>query len=81
MIGFVIFQGADLSSEARKGASRQAILEQSRSLFAGLPQAEYPNLLGLAQGLTIRDPEGRFLFGIDCLIAGIEGKARRALAG
>ena len=70
-IGFVIFQGSDLSSEARAGKSRQEILEQTRRLFRDLPAAEYPNVTALADGLTIPDREGRFLFGLDRLIAGI----------
>jgi TetR/AcrR family tetracycline transcriptional repressor len=77
IIGFVIFQGSDLSSEARRGASRQAILDRSRDLFAGLSPAEHPNITALADGLTVLDPEGRFLFGIDRLIAGIEDMARQ----
>jgi TetR/AcrR family transcriptional regulator, tetracycline repressor protein len=71
MIGFVIFQGSDLSSESRAGKSRQEILDQTRRLFRDLPAAEYPNLTALADGLTIPDREGRFLFGLDRLIAGI----------
>lgn len=76
LIGFVIFQGADLSAEARKGSSRQEILDRARVLFAGLSPAEFPNLTALAEPLTVADREGRFLFGIDCLIAGIERQAR-----
>jgi len=71
MIGFVIFQGSDLSAEARAGKSRGEILDETRGLFGSLPPADYPNVTALAHGLTIADGEGRFLFGLDRLIAGI----------
>jgi AcrR family transcriptional regulator len=76
IIGFVIFQGSDLSSEARKGLSRRDILDRTHGLFSSLPAADYPNITALARGLTIPDGEGRFLLGLDCLISGIEAMAR-----
>jgi TetR/AcrR family tetracycline transcriptional repressor len=78
IVGFVIFQGSDLSAQPRAGASRGAILEEIRGLFADLPAAEFPNVTALAQDLTLPDRDGRFLFGVDCLIAGIVEKARAA---
>jgi TetR/AcrR family tetracycline transcriptional repressor len=69
--GFVIFQQAPLSALQAKGLSPAEILNATKKTFARLPAATYPNIVALADALTEGDPDGRFLFGLDCLIAGI----------
>jgi TetR/AcrR family tetracycline transcriptional repressor len=69
--GFVIFTLAPLSSLQAKGLSRREVVNATKRTLARLPVATYPNVVALADALTERDAEGRFLFGLDCLIAGI----------
>lgn len=73
--GFVIFQSAPLSALESKGASRKAALAATRKTFHLLSPTAYPNIVALADALTDADGEARFLFGLDCLIAGIELRA------
>jgi hypothetical protein len=43
-----------------------------RDTFHDLPSSAYPNIVALADALTIPDDEARFLFGLDCILDGIE---------
>ena len=70
IVGFVIFQGGDLSGDARE-KPRGAILDDARTLFRTLPPADFPNVRALADELTSGDREARFLFGVDCFIDGL----------
>jgi TetR/AcrR family transcriptional regulator, tetracycline repressor protein len=70
--GFVIFETARLSATQADRTGREAALETVRQALAALPVASYPNIVALAGPLTTPDLEGRFQFGLDCIIAGIE---------
>jgi TetR/AcrR family tetracycline transcriptional repressor len=72
-VGFIAFQGSPLSAEETAPGSRADVLAGRRRLFASLPAETYPNLRGLAEALTIPEPEERFLFGLDALIGGFAG--------
>jgi TetR/AcrR family tetracycline transcriptional repressor len=76
VVGFVIFQGADLSGAATEGRPRAEVLAGARDLFANLPADEFPNVRALAADLTAGDAEGRFLFGVDCFIDGLVRRAK-----
>lgn len=76
--GFVIFQSAPLSSAELKGAARSKVLADTRKRFQNLSRQAFPNIVSLAGALTDEDGQARFLFGLDCLIAGIEQRARVA---
>ena len=77
--GCVIFAQTPLSARAAAGAPANEALDAARVAFASLPPAHFPNLVALARPLTEGDADARFLYGLDCLIAGIA--ARLAGAG
>jgi hypothetical protein len=54
-----------------KGSSKTDVLGAIRKTFQGLSPATFPNIVALADVLIDADIEARFLFGLDCLIAGI----------
>ena len=71
VVGFVIFAVSPLSAIEADGASPEQALSVARTTLASLPAAEFPNLVELAGPLTEGSRDERFLFGLDCLIAGI----------
>lgn len=73
--GFVIFASSPLSAAEASGVSADAARAAARSVFADLPAETYPNVRALAGPLTEGRGEERFLFGLDCLIAGIAARA------
>jgi len=73
--GFVIFRSAPLSAVESKGSSKAAVLGATRKKFQRLSPATFPNVVALADALTDADIEARFLFGLDCLIAGMTQQA------
>jgi|SRR5690348_5019176 TetR/AcrR family tetracycline transcriptional repressor len=75
--GFVIFETSPLAAAERKGKSRRRVLDDTRRTLAKLSKSAFPNITALADALTIPDGEGRFLYGLDCLIAGIEQTAMK----
>jgi TetR/AcrR family tetracycline transcriptional repressor len=52
--------------------SAEPALRDSRLALEAFDPALYPNVAALAPDLTSNDPEGRFEFGLDCMIAGLE---------
>lgn len=70
--GFVLFQTARLSAAQATGVARAKILAKVRAELAALPADTYPNSIALAEDLTEDDPDARFDFGLDLLIAGLE---------
>lgn len=75
--GFVTFASSRLSATQADGATPGEILNSTRATFASLPADIYPNIVALAEPLTEGDRDRRFLFGLDCLIAGIDQLARQ----
>jgi TetR/AcrR family tetracycline transcriptional repressor len=73
--GFVIFRSAPLSAMESKGSSKAKVLGATRKKFQGLSPTTFPNIVALADALTDADIEARFLFGLDCLIAGLAQRA------
>jgi AcrR family transcriptional regulator len=59
------------------GSSRRKVFAQARKAFRTLPRDEYPTLVELADDLTADDQDGLFQFGIDLLLRGLEGLAKR----
>lgn len=76
--GFVIFATTPLSALVAGGASKADALRAARRTFAELPIQSFPNIVALAEPLTEGNLEERFLFGLDCLIAGITRRRERA---
>jgi TetR/AcrR family tetracycline transcriptional repressor len=74
--GFVLFQTAPLSAAQAKGAKRGAVFAKLRRQFAALPPEAYPNSVALAVDLTSDDPDARFEFGLDLLVAGLERRPK-----
>jgi AcrR family transcriptional regulator len=72
--GFVLFQTAPLSAAQAKGVPRRAIFARLRRQFAALSPDTYPHAVAVADELTSDDPEARFEFGLDVLIAGLEAR-------
>jgi TetR/AcrR family tetracycline transcriptional repressor len=73
--GFVIFATAPLSAAEAEGAPTGKALADARAVFASLPAAAFPNVVAMAGALTSGDADARFLYGLDCLIAGIAAGA------
>jgi TetR/AcrR family transcriptional regulator, tetracycline repressor protein len=77
IFGFAVFRSAPLSAMESCGKSKTEVLAATRKKFQELSPTQFPNIVLLAEALTDTDIEARFLFGLDCLLAGI---ARRAHA-
>jgi TetR/AcrR family tetracycline transcriptional repressor len=71
-LGSVIFAASPLSADHTRGGSAAAALAAARGAFQALEPTRYPNIVELAAPLTEGDAETRFLYGLDCLIAGME---------
>jgi AcrR family transcriptional regulator len=76
--GFVLFQAAPLSAAEAKGQARRAIFAALRRQFEALPPAAFPNAVALAADLTSDDPDARFEFGLDLLVAGLDRLAAQS---
>jgi AcrR family transcriptional regulator len=70
--GFVTFEHAPLSALEKKGMPRTNILSQTRKRLSSLSAADFPNIVSSAAELTSPDQGQRFLFGLECLIKGLE---------
>jgi AcrR family transcriptional regulator len=76
-VGAVEFeQGLGLASPTGEDMSPEQIVGMLRDYILSLPQERYPHTRGAVDLLLNGDVDGRFAFGIDTLIRGIESYAR-----
>ncbi|MBO2454943.1 LLM class flavin-dependent oxidoreductase [Actinomadura barringtoniae] len=68
--GFVLQETVPMSAQ-EAAESRGATLEQLRATLRDLPPAEFPRVRDGADDLTSADVDGRFVFGIKCITAGL----------
>jgi hypothetical protein len=76
IFGFALFRSSPLSAMETGGKSKAEVLAATRKKFQGLSPTQFANIVLLAEALTNTDIEARFLFALDCLVAGIAQRAR-----
>jgi TetR/AcrR family transcriptional regulator, tetracycline repressor protein len=76
IFGFALLRLAPLSAMESGGKSKAEVLAAAREKFQRLSPTQFPNIVLLAEALTDTGIEARFLFGLDCLLAGIAQRAR-----
>jgi TetR/AcrR family transcriptional regulator, tetracycline repressor protein len=74
ILGFAIYESSPLSASHAAGTERARALGEVRATLAGLPPNTHPNLVALAVPLTTADLDGRFQFGLDSMILGIDAR-------
>jgi TetR/AcrR family transcriptional regulator, tetracycline repressor protein len=75
IFGFALFRSAPLSAMESCAKSKTQVLAATRKKFQELSPTQFPNIVLLAEALTDTDIEARFLFGLDCLLAGIAARS------
>lgn len=68
--GYVLQEIVPMSAQ-EAAESRTATLEQLRGTLRDLPPSEFPRVRDGADDLTSTDVDGRFVFGIRCITAGL----------
>jgi hypothetical protein len=67
---------ARFAAAAEAVGSRRKLFAEARRHFRGLPAAEFPTLVELADELADDDADGLFQFGVDAWLGTIERLAR-----
>ncbi|MFD7700676.1 TetR/AcrR family transcriptional regulator C-terminal domain-containing protein [Streptomyces caelestis] len=69
--GFVLQEQAPLSADQTQGVPRDVVAGTAADRFRSLPQDTHPNLVALADHLTLPTMEERFRFGVERLLDGM----------
>lgn len=73
LLSYVVLYVAGEAGAPEPGSARALLADD----LAALEPGEYPNVVALGEHLAAQDRDGRFEFGLDCLISGLEAIAAR----